>query len=216
MIVDMWMKRDVVVIDPSESITAAASLMATKGVHRLPVIERRAEGPHVIGIVTSTDIHRAYPAHVNPFAPMAADTFHSDLKIAQVMKRHPFTTTPDAPIEDPARTMSRHRIGGLPVIQNDVLVGIITESDIFRAFASMLESPPGSVRITFKVVQDEDIFGLMNRLASPRKVRVLSLISSQHHETPVCVVRLAGAELDKFLEDIWKSGHQVVNVLRIR
>jgi acetoin utilization protein AcuB len=215
MIVDMWMKRNVVVIDPGESITTAATLMASKCVHRLPVIERCADGLHVIGIVTSNDVYRAYPGHVNPFGSSTFDTFHSDVKVSQVMKRHPFTTTPEAPIEEPAQTMCDHKIGGVPVIQKDVLVGIITESDIFRAFASILDSPGGSVRITFNVAKDEDIFGLLNRLAIPRNVKVLSLISSRHHDAPVCVVRLAGGELDAFLDDIWKSGHQVLNVLRM-
>lgn len=216
MIVDMWMKRDVFVIDPGESITAAAALMAAKGVRRLPVIERHTDGLHVVGIVTSSDIHRAFPDHVNPLSSSASGTFRSDVTVLQIMKRHPFTTTPAAPIEEPAATMCRHKIGGLPVLQKDVLVGIITESDIFRAFASMLESPPGSVRITFNVAKDEDIFGLIHRLASPRRVKVLSLVSSRSHETPVCVVRLAGGDLDAFLDDIWKSGHHVLNVLRIR
>ncbi|MBI3865866.1 MAG: CBS domain-containing protein [Planctomycetia bacterium] len=215
MIVDMWMKRDVVVIDSGESITAAAALMANNSVRRLPVVDRRADGLHVMGIVTLGDIHRAYPSHVNPLAAAASGSFHSDVTVLKVMKRHPFTTAPEAPIEEPAQTMCRQKIGGLPVVQKELLVGIITESDIFRAFASILESPPGSVRITFNVARDEDIFGLLNRLASPRKVKVLSLISSRHHNTPVCVVRLAGGELDKLLDDIWKSGHQVVNVLRI-
>jgi hypothetical protein len=101
------------------------------------------------------------------------------------------------------------------VVDKDLLVGIITESDIFRAFVSMLESPRGSVRITFNMAKGEDIFGLIHRLASPRQVRVISLVSSRHHDTPVCVVRLAGGELDAFLDDIWKSGHHVLNVLRI-
>jgi acetoin utilization protein AcuB len=131
------------------------------------------------------------------------------------MNRHPVTTRPDAPIEEPARAMCDHKIGGLPVVEKDVLVGIITKSDIFRAFVSMLESPRGSVRITFNTAQNEDIFGLLNKLAPPRKVKVISLFSSRHHNTPVCVVRLAGGELDAFLNDIWKSGHQVLNVLRI-
>jgi CBS domain-containing protein len=215
MIVDMWMKRDLVVIEPGESITTAAARMAAKGVNRLPVIEKWADGTHVVGMITSNNIYRAYPADVNPFGSSTQDTFHSDVKVSQIMKRHPFTTTPDAPIEEAARTMCNQKIGGIPVIQKDLLVGIITESDIFRAFASMLESPRGSVRITFNVAKDEDIFGLMSKLAIPRKVKVLSLISSRHHETPVCVVRLAGGALDAFLDDIWKSGHHVLNVLRI-
>jgi acetoin utilization protein AcuB len=111
--------------------------------------------------------------------------------------------------------MCDHKIGGIPVVEKGVLVGIITESDIFRAFVSMMESPSGSVRITFSVAQAEDIFSVIYRLATPRKVRVISMNSAQHHDTPVCVVRLTGGDLDAFVDDVWKSGHHVKNVLRI-
>jgi acetoin utilization protein AcuB len=215
MIVDMWMTRNVVSIDPGESITTAANLMATRHVRRLPVVARCADGLHLLGIVTSNDLYRAYPAHVNPFSLTTSDTYQSEIAVSEVMKSHPLTTTPNAPIEEPARAMCDHKVGGIPVVEKGVLIGIITESDIFRAFVSMLESPRGSVRITFNTANSEDIFGFINRLAGSRKVRVISLISSQHHGTPVCVVRLVGGKLDEFLDDIWKSGYKVLNVLRV-
>lgn len=214
MIVEMWMNREVVVIGPKESITTAASRMATKGIRRLPVIERRADDLILLGMVTSSDLFRAYPPHVNPFGLTAPEAYHSDIKVSDVMKRHPFTTAPNVPIEVAAQAMRDHKVGGLPVVEKEVLVGIITESDIFRAFVSMFEAPRGCLRITFNTAKGEDIFALMNRLATPRKVKVLSLISSRYHDAPVCVVRLAGGELDECLDDIWKSGHHVLNVIR--
>lgn len=214
MIVDMWMTRNVVGIGPGESITAAASLMAANGLRRLPVVERSADALHLIGIVASSDLYRAYPAHVNPFGLATPDTFHSDIKVSQVMQQHPLTTSPDAPIEEVAQTMRVQKIGGIPVVEKGILVGIITESDIFRAFVSMLESPSGSVRITFSTAKGEDVFGLITKLAGPRHVRVLSLMSSRHKDAPVCVVRLAGEGLDDFLDDVWKSGHHVLSILR--
>lgn len=215
MIVGMWMTRNVASIDPGESITAAAILMASRRIRRLPVVERRSDGPHLVGIVTSKDLYRAYPRDVNPFGLTAADTYQSDIKVLQVMKSQPLTTTPDAPIEEPARAMRDRKIGGIPVVEKGVLVGMITESDIFRAFLEMLESPHGSVRITFNMAMGEDIFSLISRLAGPRNVKVMSLISTHHDDTPVCVVRLAGGKLDEFLDDLWESGHLVLNVLRI-
>ncbi|MBL8850974.1 MAG: CBS domain-containing protein [Planctomycetaceae bacterium] len=213
--VGMCMTRGVASIEPGESIGAAASLMIARHIRRLPVVERRADGPHVVGIVTSRDLFRASPVHVNPLGVMALENLQSDISVSDVMKHHPITTTPDAPIEEAAQTMSDHKIGGIPVVEKGLLVGIITESDIFRAFVEMLKSPSGSARITFSVAQGEDIFDVMHRLSVPRKVRVISLNTSLHHETPVCVVRVAEGDLDAFLDDVWRSGHQVKNVLRI-
>ena len=215
MIVGMWMTRDVVTIAPGDSITHAADLMSHRHVRRLPVVERRADGAHLIGIVTSHDLFQAYPVHVNPFSPLAADVQLGDEVVADVMKAGPITTTPEAPIEVAARAMRDHKVGGIPVVEKTLLAGMLTESDIFRAFVDMLESPSGSARVTLSMASGEDVFALIHKLATPLQVRVLSLMSAQHHDTPVCVVRLIGGDLDRFLDDLWKSGHHVVNVLRI-
>jgi acetoin utilization protein AcuB len=214
MIVSMWMTHNVVSVDAGESVTTAAALMASHHIRRLPVTERRAGGTQVVGIVSSRDLFRAAPADVNPFGVMAPERLRSEVIVADMMKLHPFTTTPDAPLEEPARAMRDHKFGGVPVLDKGALVGIITESDVFRAFVSMLESPPGSVRITFSMAQGEDIFGLIARLAVPRQVQIISLNSVLHHDQPVCVVRATGGKLDTFLDDVWKSGHHVINVLR--
>jgi acetoin utilization protein AcuB len=214
MIVGMWMTRDVVSVLPGATIAAAADLMRGRHVRRLPVVERRSNGEHLVGIVTSRDQFRAYPVHVNPFSPLAASAELENVVVADVMKRDPLTTAPDAPIEHPARAMCDHKIGGVPVVDKGLLAGIITKSDIFRAFVAMLDSLGGSVRVTLSMARSEDVFGLVHRLSMPRQVRVVSLISTEHHGTPVCVVRLAGGDLDRFLDDLWKSGHHVINVLR--
>ncbi|MFO1093835.1 MAG: CBS domain-containing protein [Planctomycetaceae bacterium] len=215
MIVGMWMTRDPVSIDPAEPIAAAAQLMVSRHIRRIPVTERRPDGLHVVGIVTSRDLFRATPGDVNPLAVLAPQLLSREVLVADVMSRRPITTTPDAPIEEPARVMRDQKFGGIPVVEKGVLVGIITESDIFRAFVAMLESPSGSARITFGVARGEDIFGLMHRLATPRNVRVVAFNTALHHEQPVCVVRVAGGDLEAFLDDVWKSGHHVMNVLRI-
>jgi len=214
MIVSMWMTRDVVSIDAGESVTKAAALMSSHHIRRLPVTERRSGSTHVVGIVSARDLFRAAPFDVNPFAVMAPERLRSEVLVSDLMKLHPYTTTPDAPLEEPARAMRDHKFGGVPVLDKGNLTGIITQSDIFRAFVAMLESPAGSVRITFSMAQNEDIFGLVARLAVPRQVQVISLNSVLHHDMPVCVVRATGGKLDAFLDDVWKSGHHVINVLR--
>jgi acetoin utilization protein AcuB len=214
MIVSMWMTREVISIDAGESVAIAAALMGSHHIRRLPVTEQRAGGTHLVGIVSSRDLFRALPADVNPFGVMAPERLRSEVLVSDVMKLHPFTTTPDAPLEVPARAMRDHKFGGVPVLDKGSLAGIITQSDIFRAFVAMLESPPGSVRITFSMAEGEDIFGLVARLAAPRQVRIISMNSVTHHDMPVCVVRATGGKLDAFLDDVWKSGHHVINVLR--
>jgi acetoin utilization protein AcuB len=94
------------------------------------------------------------------------------------------------------------------------LLGLITESDIFRAFVSLLSVPGAGARITFDVSRGEDVFSFIGQLARKRAMRVVSLLSAETDGRPECVVRVAGANVDKFLDDIWASGHVVINVLR--
>ncbi|HSQ03217.1 MAG TPA: CBS domain-containing protein [Burkholderiales bacterium] len=215
MIVSMWMTREVATIEPAVPINEALALMVKRHVRRLPVVEAHDGGARLVGMVTATDIRRAYPSDVNPFSIVAPDAEGIATTTAEIMSRRLWTTAPDAPIEKAAAEMRERRIGALPVVRNGALVGLITESDIFRAFVAILHSPDAGARVTFDASRHEDVFGLIAEYARRHRVRVLSLVSAEQHDHPVCVVRLAGAGIDKMLDDLWASGHAVLNVLRL-
>jgi acetoin utilization protein AcuB len=214
MIVSMWMARDVVTIAPDLPVTEAAALMARNHVRRLPVVERRENQLRLLGMVSAADILHAFPPDVNPFAVEGPGLRESPATAGEIMRRQIETTTPDTPIEEAAALMCEQKVGALPVLRGDRLVGLITESDIFRALVSLFAVPDQGARITFDMSKGEDIFSLITQLARKRHMKVLSLISAEQHGLPVCVVRVTGANADRFLEDIWTSGHLVLNVLR--
>ena len=214
MIVSMWMTRDLVTVEPATPITEAAAIMAERHIRRLPVTEQHDNGPHPVGIITATDILHAYPPHVNPFAIVISDTRQNHITAAEIMSRSLQTVTAETPIEDAARIMRNEKISTLLVVQKMKLVGLITESDIFRAFLSILDFSRGDVRITFEVAQEEDIFGFLAPIALRWGVHVVSLMSVRQDDRKFCVVRIAGAAVDKMLDELWSSGHSVLNVLR--
>lgn len=215
MIASMWMTRDLVTIKPDTPITEAAFLMATKHIRRLPVIEEHAKILHPVGIITATDILHAYPPEVNPFAILARDADRIHVKASDIMSRTLQTVTPETPIEEAARLMQNKKISTLLVVQKEKLVGLITESDIFRAFLSILESSRGDVRITFEIKNNEDIFGMIAPIALRLGVRVVSLMSLHQDDRKLCVVRISGAKTQEMLGEFWKSGHAVLNVLHL-
>ena len=167
----------------------------------------------LLGIVTHSDVLHAFPADINPFAAIAADsiaTFESSGRQARVyaadlMARDPLVTAPDAPIESAARLMRDRKIGALPVVSRGILVGLITESDIFRAMVEVFEAPDRAVRITFSLEPGEDVLPLVADIARRRGMRVTSFMALPRHEPPVCVVQLAGAQVEEALDDVWKS-----------
>ena len=81
------------------------------------------------------------------------------------------TTTPATPIEEAAAIMRDEKIGALPVMYEGHMVGLITESDIFRAIVSLFSLPGKGVRITFDMSRDEDVFGLIGQMAQARHAR---------------------------------------------
>ena len=179
MIVGMWMAHNVATVQPEASITDAAALMAEKRIRRLPVVARKEEAERLVGIVTASDIYRAFPPDLNPFSPAALDALPSRVTVEAVMNMSPLTTEPEAPIEEVARVMRTHKIGALPVVREATLVGLITESDIFRAFVSLFDLPQGGARVTFDLSKGEDLFGLLAGIAKQHGVRVLALNLSE-------------------------------------
>jgi acetoin utilization protein AcuB len=124
-------------------------------------------------------------------------------------------TAPDAPIESAARLMRERKIGALPVVSQHTLVGLITESDIFRAMIEVFETTERAVRITFSLGAGEDVLPLVAGIAQRRGMRVTSFMALPSHEPPVCVVQLTGAAVEAALEDVWNSKHRVINVAHL-
>lgn len=214
MIVSMWMTRNLVTIGPNAPVPEAAALMARKRVRRLPVTEQHGHELRLLGMISASDILHAFPPDVNPFAVEAPDARQAPQTAGEIMNRQVETTTPATPIEEAAAMMRDQKIGALPVMHEGHLVGLITESDIFRAIVSLFSLPGKGARVTFDMSRDEDVFGFIGQLARKHGVRVVSLISAEQDNRPECVVRVAGDQVDKFLDDIWASGHLVLNVLR--
>lgn len=215
MIVGMWMRKDPVIIDAATPIADAARIMGHNKIRRLPVVQQKAGATTLAGMLSATDLYRACPPDRNPFAPGGMEGLPPELTVARFMSRSLVTTTTDAPIEDVAAVMRDRKIGALPVLNaKGSLVGIITESDIFRAFVAILGDHSQGLRVSFVSAQDEDVFGFLAQATRGRKVRVASLISSRQEDSTLSVVRLEGPDADAVVEELWNSGHRPLNVLR--
>jgi len=224
MFVSMWMTRELITVDPAASLAHIAATMARHRIRRLPVVSPSAEGPRLVGIVSHSDVLHAFPVDINPFSANAADSVaalertgeRARVYAADLMAREPLTTTPDAPIESAARLMRDRKIGALPVVSEQTLVGLITESDIFRALIEVFENEDRAVRITFSLKPGEDVLPLVAEIAKRRGMRVTSFMALPAHEPPVCVVQLAGQKPDETLEDVWNSQHRVLNAVQLQ
>lgn len=124
-----WMSRDVVTAPPALGLLDADALMRKQNIRRLPVVENG----RLVGIVTLGDIRGAKPSAATSLTAWELNYLLSNLTVGEVMSQPAHTIAPEATIGEAADTMLTRKISGLPVVDaSDKIVGIITESDIFR------------------------------------------------------------------------------------
>ncbi|MBI2372236.1 MAG: CBS domain-containing protein [Deltaproteobacteria bacterium] len=130
------MSRPVITIAPEESLAEARGLMVKHEIRRLPVVE---DG-RLVGIVSDRDVRTAWPSTATTFAAHELGYLVDRLAIREVMQPNVLTVTPYTRLEEAARLLRDRKIGGLPVVSGAQVVGIITETDIFRAFQEVIGS----------------------------------------------------------------------------
>lgn len=123
MLVRDRMSTPAITVRPDTSFQQALALMYEHGIRRLPVVDDRGA---LIGIVAQRDLLVAALRYLTPRGD-----------VTEVMATKLVTVTPGMTLADVAQRMIRHKVGGLPVVEENKLVGIITESDIFRAFVEL-------------------------------------------------------------------------------
>ncbi len=147
-----------VTVTPDTSVSDAMRLMREKKVQRLPVLDQRRQ---LVGIVSDNDLLYASPSPVTSLSVWEIHDLLYRLKIDTVMTREVVTVTEDTPLEEAARIMADRRIGGLPVLCDQALVGIITETDIFKALLAQLGGRRGGVRVTVLVPEAKGMLAKM-------------------------------------------------------
>ena len=124
-----WMSSPPITINANATLPEACELLRKHQIRRLPVLE---EGK-LIGIVTRGDLRGAQPSEATTLSIWELNTLLAKLKIRSIMTPEPITIRDDATISDAAQLMIDYKVSGLPVVNADgELVGMITESDIFR------------------------------------------------------------------------------------
>jgi CBS domain-containing protein len=126
-----WMSAEVITITPDTTLPQAYNLMKKFNIRRLPVIDYGK----LVGIVTMGDIREAKPSKEVSPSIYELNSILAALKIKRIMSPNPITISTEETIGQAAKLMYENKIGCLPVMEGDQLVGIITESDIFRVLA---------------------------------------------------------------------------------
>jgi len=147
MLVGERMSHPVITIPEDMPLADALNLMRHERIRRTPVVR---DG-RMVGIVSEKDLLNASPSSATSLSVWELNYLLSKVTVKEVMTRDVLSVSDDMPIEQAARIMVENKIGGLPVMHDDHLVGIITETDLFKVFLEMMGARERGVRVTVLV-----------------------------------------------------------------
>jgi len=217
MFVRLWMSRDPIALLPSQTVAEAASLMRERRIRHLPVVDVDKK---LIGIVSAYDIADIQP----PAAANASDraahlgqqTALSLLPVERIMSRQPISASPLTPIETVAQQMRRHKLGGMPVVDEDgKLIGVFTESDLCSACMTMLGGGGGTrVDLLFAKEGRRVLVDILN-LCQRHGVTVLACVLHRNYSDSqqLLTLRLIGDGLTDLLADLPGAGAAIYQLL---
>jgi acetoin utilization protein AcuB len=211
MLVKDRMSPNPVTVATDTSLKDALTLVRDNPFRHLPVLD---ENGKLVGIVTEKSLVYASPTSSTTLSVFEVDYILSRTKLNQILQGEVVTVEPDLPIEEAARVMIDHRIGCLPVVQDDELVGIISDTDIFRVFVEGLGGGHPSLRIT--VVVPEEVGSLAHITscvaALGANIHSLGVFWGEQPEDRVVAFRLEGVDRETVLQELEAEGIRVVHV----
>ncbi|MCH8131665.1 MAG: CBS domain-containing protein [Myxococcales bacterium] len=130
------MPRKMVTISESDRLSTVEDIMTLGHVRHMPVVR----AGKLVGVVSERDLLRASLSNLNEFGNEERRAFLQVVEIGRVMSTPPVVTALETSVEDAARVMAERKIGCLPVVDGDRLLGLITETDVLRYFAGMVSA----------------------------------------------------------------------------
>jgi len=132
-----WMTADPVTVSSGTTLPEAYWLMVENRIRRLLVVD----GGRLVGIVTMEDLRGSFHTDIIAINPLRVNEILSVMPVRQLMSKDPITIAPNVNVLEAAQQMLEHRISTLPVVESGKVVGIITESDLFRVLVEICREP---------------------------------------------------------------------------
>jgi len=214
MLVNDCMTRHPVMISPATKAAEAENIMTENKIRHLPVV---GDGKRLEGLVTRQSL-AIKPDMMGSLNVWEITRYLANLTVKQVMVRagEVITISPDKTIERAARTMSEHKIGCLPVIEDGIVVGIITEVDLMNAFQMMLGLPAAGIRVTVRMPNQLGEFAKLTAALSDNHWGVMGIGSFPSPRKPgfydivLKIPEVDAAEVEAALNQI--PGQEVVDI----
>ncbi len=216
MLVKEWMATNPIVVDENTSIMKATQIMKEHGIRRIPVVR---DG-RLIGIISDRDIKEAAPSKATTLDVHELYYLLSEIKVKDIMTPDPITLKENDSVEKAAVIMLENRISGMPVVDDDYhVVGVITETDVFKVMISITGAYKSPIQIAFEI---EDSPGSLNTLLNDIRKnggRIVSVLTSEDNmpegarEVYVRLMDMSDDDLNKLVEHL-KKEYKVLFVIK--
>lgn len=213
MLVKDFMTPAVITVSEDQSILEAREIMRGKNLISIPVVD---DIKRVRGIITIDDIGRASPSDASTLSRYEANYLLGKLKVRDIMSRSVIVVNADDTIEYVAYKLYKHRVNALPVVdENNKLCGIISQTDVFRAFVEIMSMDRSSTRITIDASDKVGVVAELSNLFKENNINIISIVTMQNQDgTAEITIRadLTNHGMD-IVEQIREAGYTVNDIM---
>lgn len=210
MLVSERMTHPVITVSPKTSIADALNMMRHAHIHIAPVIR---DGK-MIGIISQGDLLHASPSDATSLNIWELNYLLSRITVDQVMTRDVISVTEDTPMEEAARIMADNKIGGMPVMRDGHIVGMITETDLFKIFLELMGARETGVRVTALIpYQIGQLARLTQAIAQAGGIFIaLGMFAGEDPANRLVMCKVAGLELEQVRELLTPVVEELIDI----
>lgn len=210
MLVGERMSHPVISVLAETPIQDALALFKKEHIRRAPVIKNGK----LVGIISETDLLNASPSPISSLSIWEMNYLLSKVTVKQVMSKKVLTIEEDTPIEEAARIMADNKIGGLPVIRAGKVVGIITETDLFKILLELMGAREKGVRVTALIQNKPGTLAKITKSISEAGGDFIAFgqFTGEDPSTRLITFKTAGLKKEQVKKAIWGIAKEVWDI----
>ncbi len=211
MLVGERMTHPVITVRSDISIMDAYDLMKKEKIRRLPVVDKKG---HLVGIVSDRDILHASPSRATSLSMWELNYLMSKVTVDEIMTKDVISVDVDTPLEEAAMIMADSKIGGLPVMREGKLAGIVTETDLFKVFLELFGARDPGIRVTVLVPNEPGELSKLSAAIADIGGNILALGTSRGDDatTGEITIKVEGVSVNELREAIKPHVQKIIDI----
>ncbi len=215
MLVRERMTPNPITVSPETSFDDALKLMREKKIRRLPVVDKQG---NLVGIAVEKDLLFASPSPATSLSVFEIHYLLAKLQVREIMTKRVITVDEDCPLEEAARIMVDQKIGSLPIMRGNQLVGIITETDIFGTMAEVLGGRTPGLRIELRIANAKGVIAALTTEVARQGGNIIALVTSwggSHPHEPQITMKVQDVKREELIPALEQAGATIVDAREV-